>query len=69
MHIGRNTHQFVTTGIPPVTLRLFHAMQHILSAERLRRDHPTLVPIRVRGNSRDGHCKDGPSSILIVARH
>ena len=50
MHIGRNTHLFVTAGIAPVTLRLFHAMQHILSAERLRRDHPTLVPIRVRRN-------------------
>ena len=69
MHIGWNTHQFVTASIAPVALRLFHAMQHILSAERLRREHPTLIPIRVRGNSRDGHCKDGHFSILIVARH
>ena len=69
MHIGWNTQQFVTASIAPFTLRLFYAMQHILSAERLRRKHPTLIPIWDRGNTRDGHCKDGPSSLLIVACH
>lgn len=58
MHIGRNNHQFVAATIPPVTLRLYYAMQQILSAERLRKRHPTLVYIRLRWNSGDSHCKD-----------
>ena len=49
MHIGWNTHQFVTASIAPVTLRLFHAMQHILSAERLRRDTPLWDPFGTVG--------------------
>lgn len=58
MHIGPDNNQFVTASICPVTLRLFHAMQHILSAERLREHHPTLVLIRLHWKSRDCDCQD-----------